>query len=124
MALIDPKLYEQVALEKALEFYGKLKDFYKSQSQAEMIDFLGSYCNSFMEKRSMKKNEWRKFECEACKQELNGQKQWDEHVKTRKHKNRIAGGKKSHMTKVKPKEEKNSEYNDDIELGLFGEDDS
>lgn len=32
---------------------------------------------------------WEKYHCELCEQELNGKKQWDEHLQTRKHKNKV-----------------------------------
>ena len=33
--------------------------------------------------------QWEKKLCELCSQELNGAKQWEEHVQTRKHKNKV-----------------------------------
>ncbi len=61
-----------------------------------------------------------------CQQELNGEKQWQEHTGTRKHKNAVHRDKKSkeggvQIQKNKEKEKK-SEHKEEIEFGLFEED--
>eukprot|EP00347_Sterkiella_histriomuscorum_P023170 403335685 len=86
--LNDPKQYEEIALNKALEFIDiQVKRF--SQFSEEFVqEFKQSYCNeSSMNKKERLLN-WKKVYCEKCNQELNGQKQWQEHIQTRKHKNR------------------------------------
>ena len=50
-----------------------------------------------MEKKKDKLSKWTKVICEKCNQELNGEKQWEEHLKTRKHKNRHRSDKKELM---------------------------
>jgi hypothetical protein len=44
-------------------------------------------CLSWQEEKAEKIGTWLKYKCEACEQELNGDKQWKEHLATRKHKN-------------------------------------
>lgn len=49
-----------------------------------------SYCEHFLVQKAQRFNDWQKFKCEACgDMELNGKLEWDKHLQTRKHRNRI-----------------------------------
>lgn len=61
--------------------YG-VKDYLK-KLQKEVSE--GEYC----QEKAEKLNKWQKYHCDLCQQELNGDKQWSEHVATRKHKSRV-----------------------------------
>jgi hypothetical protein len=63
-----------------------MKD-YESSTEEELRERLSAMCLSWQEERAEKLGTWQKYKCEACEQELNGDKQWKEHLATRKHKN-------------------------------------
>lgn len=71
---------------------------------------------------------WEKYNCELCGQELNGKKQWEEHIQTRKHKNKVHKKYKQdnpQLEGIKKKAQNKEEAKDeDIEpaSGLFDDD--
>ena len=71
-----------------LSYYDSF-DSQSSVSEDENSLFLASYCSHFLESKALRFSNWQKFTCTVCNNlELNGQLEWDEHKKTRKHKKR------------------------------------
>ena len=82
--------YEELAKQRAFQHTDCLMSFYKTLliagNQQGVTDFKSKYCQGFMEEKQAKMENWVKKYCEFCQQELNGEQQWVEHVKTKKHK--------------------------------------
>ena len=88
--LDDPHQYEEKALSMALAFFKDRSAYFEGISN--LSEFLATYCLGQSASKAAKIQQWAKVKCEACQQELNGEKQWQEHVKTRKHKNKVQKG--------------------------------
>lgn len=120
--LDDPKFYEEVALNKALEHFTSSIQRYQKATTEQVLAELSDICLGFTKKRAEKIDTWQKYHCEACDQELNGEKQWQEHTATRKHKNTMHRQYKASQPQ-KPIEKKKKEKNAAAEdLGLFSVD--
>jgi hypothetical protein len=61
-----------------LEYYRSLK--------TDFASFQRDYCLLHAKHQQDKMKNWKKTYCELCNQELNGEQQWEEHKKTKKHK--------------------------------------
>ena len=60
-----------------MKFYENLED---------PVTFKNQYCAEMNHQKRDKLIEWKKHWCECCQRELNGTMQWEEHIKTKKHK--------------------------------------
>ncbi len=114
--LDDPKLYEQLAFNTSLDFIEKHLHLYASLSSDALDHLKTTLCNDYAATKALKMQTWEKYICELCVQELNGKKQWEEHLQTRKHKNKVHkrykqenpgvdGGKKREIKKEESKQE-------------------
>ena len=57
--------------------------------EGQEVFSLVNYAAHFLEVKAKKFAAWRKFTCEICNSlELNGEIEWEKHLKTRKHKNK------------------------------------
>lgn len=90
--LNDASLYEEVAMSQATSLIAHLFSYYKT---IDPKDFLVHYCDHFITQKQQKLLQWKKFYCTACHtgdgkpMELNGQLEWNKHVKTRKHQSQL-----------------------------------
>ncbi|TNV79078.1 hypothetical protein FGO68_gene8325 [Halteria grandinella] len=87
--LDNPKDYESVALSKALERSKELFEIWGKSADYEIWQMLSQIAEYDKGIKSEKMQGWTKKRCEYCSQELNGEKQWQEHIQTRKHKNNV-----------------------------------
>ena len=87
--LNDPKLYESHALSQSLAFFERHLLKYNALSPEGLETHFSDLCSDFTRSHSEKIQSWRKHRCEVCDQELNGDKQLQEHLQTRKHKNAV-----------------------------------
>ena len=126
--LDDPKLYEQVAFQTSLQFIETHLKHFSDLSNESLEALKSSLCQEYATNKALKIQNWEKYNCELCGQELNGKKQWEEHIQTRKHKNKVHKKYKEDnpqpegiSKKAKKKEEAKDE---DIEpaSGLFDDD--
>ncbi|CDW87769.1 trna mitochondrial [Stylonychia lemnae] len=118
--LDDPKDYEEIALESALKFIDSKFNWVQGLSEENITLFLKSYCLEQIKTKNEKLENWSKTFCEKCNQELNGSYQWQEHIKTRKHKNRAKSKQADgDENKQKAKKQKNNIDIEQIEDGTF-----
>ena len=82
--LNDPSQYEEIALSQGQNFVTEMLNFYQSNPQFD----LETYAEHFLEVKAQKFASWKKYNCDICSIEVNGQLQWEEHLKTRKHRNK------------------------------------
>jgi hypothetical protein len=77
--------YEKEAKSKAIEHTNDVLHFYDTL-KTDPATFQREYCLLQATNQQNKMKNWKKTYCELCHQELNGEQQWEEHRKTRKHK--------------------------------------
>ena len=126
--LDDPKLYEQVAFQTSLQFIETHFNRYAALNQESLDSLKSTLCQEYATNKALKMQTWEKYNCELCGQELNGKKQWEEHVQTRKHKNKVHKKYKQDNPQAegiekKPKKKEESKEEDIEEAsGFFDED--
>jgi len=78
--------YESEAKSKAIAHTNDIIHYYDTL-KTDLTTFQQDYCLLHLKHQQDKMKNWKKTYCELCNQELNGEQQWEEHRKTKKHKN-------------------------------------
>ena len=92
ITLNDASRYEEIALTEALAFVQATSNFYQEMDLSVLRE---TYCSNYLKEKSRKFSNHEKFICVECNyMELIGEKQYLEHLKTKKHQGNVVRAKK------------------------------